>query len=372
MTGIGRRRIVVCGGGYAGVAAARAIQRRLPDAELVLVDARPAFFHHVAALRATVRPAWASRLWMSRERLVHAHGSAVHARVRAVDDGGVTLTDGGRIDSDAVVVATGSVPAPIAQPVDDDPGASVREFHLRAEAIARARSVLVLGAGPVGLELAGEVKAAHPALVVAVSDPGSTVVPGPVGDRFRGRLRGELERLGIALHLETTVRLPGRHGAALARPFDGEASVLDGEALTADVVLVAFGRVPAPPVVTADALTEKGWIRVDRTLRVAGYTRVFAIGDATDLPEQKLVVTAQRHAGIVARNLDAVLTGGPPRHEWAPLRRALMIVPIGDNGGAAQLPLPGEPVFGRRVARAIKGRTLLVDRYRTLLGGAAV
>jgi hypothetical protein len=46
----------------------------------------------------------------------------------------------------------------------------------------------------------------------------------------------------------------------------------------------------------------------------------------------------------------------------------LLVLPLGDRAGAAQLPLPGSPVLGARAARAIKGRTLFVDRYEKALG----
>ncbi|MGL5910724.1 MAG: hypothetical protein ACRCZP_12025, partial [Phycicoccus sp.] len=109
-------------------------------------------------------------------------------------------------------------------------------------------------------------------------------------------------------------------------------------------------------------------IRVEPTLLVHGYARVFAVGDATDLAEQKLVVTAERHAGLVAHNLGRVLAGRAPDRVWTPMRRPVLVLPLGERGGAAQLPLPGRPVAGRRAAHAIKGRTLLVGRYRRALG----
>ncbi|MGL5819009.1 MAG: FAD-dependent oxidoreductase [Phycicoccus sp.] len=338
----GRGRVVVVGGGYAGVAAAAAMERRHPGVEVILVDARPQFFHQIAALRASARPEWAGRLWIPRGRLL-CRGRTLHGAVVSVTDQGAVLADGSVLEADAVVVATGLRAAHVARPADDDPHTTTRVLAERAAAIAAARSVVVLGAGPVGLELAGEIRTARPGVSVTVTDPGSTILPGPLGTRLRRQVHAELERLGIRVLLGSG-------------PVD------------ADVVLHAFGAEAPPAVVGDHAVDERGHIRVDPTLRVDGHTRVFAVGDATDLPEQKLVVTAQRHAAVVAHNVGRVLAGRAPDRVWTPMRRPLLVLPLGERGGAAQLPLPGGPVLGAWAARTIKGRTLFVDRYRKALG----
>ncbi|MGL4743700.1 MAG: FAD-dependent oxidoreductase [Dermatophilaceae bacterium] len=338
----GQERVVVVGGGYGGIAAAAAIERRHPGVEVVLVDARPRFFHQVAALRASARPEWAERLWIPRDRLLR-RGRTVHGTVALVTDQGAVLADGSTLEADAAVVATGLRAAHVARPVDDDPRTTTQVLAQRAADIAAARSVVILGAGPVGLELAGEIRAAHPGVPVTVTDPGPTILPGPLGERLRRRVHAELERLNIQV-------------------------LLGSGPVEADVVLHAFGAEAPKAVVGHHAVDERGCIRVEPTLRVHGYTRVFAVGDATDLAEQKLVVTAQRHAGVVAHNVGRVLAGRVPDRVWAPMRRPMLVLPLGERGGAGQLPLPGGPVVGARATRAIKGRTLFVDRYRKALG----
>ena len=48
------KRVVIVGGGYAGVALARALDS---NAEVCLVEARDRFVHNVAAIRSVVEPA---------------------------------------------------------------------------------------------------------------------------------------------------------------------------------------------------------------------------------------------------------------------------------------------------------------------------
>ncbi|MGL4340335.1 MAG: FAD-dependent oxidoreductase [Rhodoglobus sp.] len=338
----GRQRVVVVGGGYGGVAAAAAMERHYPSVEVILVDARPQFFHQVAALRAIVRPDWIERVWIPRDRLLH-RGRTVHGTVASVSDQGVVLTDGSVFEADAVVVATGRRAAHVARPVDDDPNTTAQVFKRRAAEIAAAHSVVILGAGPVGLELAGEIRAAHREVTVSVIDRRPIVLPGPLSDRLRRKVHAELELLGIRV-------------------------LLDSMPTEADVVLHAFGSEAAPAVVDDHAIDDQRRIRVEPTLRVEGYARVFAMGDVTNVPEQKLVVTAQRHAGLVAHNVARVLADQEPGQVWTPMRRPMLVLPLGDRRGASQLPLPGSPIVGAWATRAIKGRTLFVDRYQKTLG----
>ncbi len=57
--------VVVVGGGYGGIAVAKALDE---VADVVLVDPKDSFEHNVAALRALVDPSWSSRIHFSYAR----------------------------------------------------------------------------------------------------------------------------------------------------------------------------------------------------------------------------------------------------------------------------------------------------------------
>lgn len=61
-----------------------------------------------------------------------------------------------------------------------------------------------------------------------------------------------------------------------------------------------------------------GWIPTDReTLRVVGHERVYALGDATDLPVSKHGAGAHMQAEVVARRVAAEIEGREPAWEYA-------------------------------------------------------
>jgi len=61
-----------------------------------------------------------------------------------------------------------------------------------------------------------------------------------------------------------------------------------------------------------------GWIPTDReTLRVVGHERVYALGDATDLPVSKHGAGAHMQAEVVARRVAAEIEGREPSWEYA-------------------------------------------------------
>src|ERR1700744_1539886 len=98
------KRVIIAGGGYAGTALARALDK---VADVQLVDARDRFVHNVAAIRGVVDPSLLDRILILYDRLLR-RGSVRQGIVTGAASNGVTLTDGEHIEGDVVVVAPGS------------------------------------------------------------------------------------------------------------------------------------------------------------------------------------------------------------------------------------------------------------------------
>lgn len=155
----GRPTVAVIGGGYGGVTTAK----ELDDvADVVLVEPKDAFVHNVAALRALVDPSWLPRIYLPYDGLLARGGRVVRDRAAKVDAGRVTLASGEEIRPDYIVLATGSAyPFPAKSDVDSA-AASRDKVRAAHAALSAAGRVLLLGAGPVGIELSGEIKAVWP------------------------------------------------------------------------------------------------------------------------------------------------------------------------------------------------------------------
>src|ERR1700755_3130404 len=166
--------VVVLGGGYAGVQVARPLDDL---ADVVLVEPKDHLVHHVAALRALVDPSWLERIYLPYTALLGA-GRVIQDRVVKAGADRVVLASGAELFPGYLVLATGSgypFPAKPDLPGTEAAHAKVRNTHA---ALAGADRVLLLGAGPVGIELAGEIKAVWPGKQVTLGDAGGGGVGG--------------------------------------------------------------------------------------------------------------------------------------------------------------------------------------------------
>jgi len=112
----------------------------------------------------------------------------------------------------------------------------------------------------------------------------------------------------------------------------------------------------------AEIRDERGYLRVDARLRVNGQERVFAVGDVSNA-DHNMAARATAQAEVVVANIRAAITGDGEAGDYQPMP-TVILVPLGPEGGAGQLPAGG--VAGPEVASEIKGRTMLVDRYSAL------
>ena len=233
-----RPSVVVLGGGYGGINAAKALD---DVADVTLVDPTEAFVHNVAAWRSLVEPEWLDRIFLPYEHLL-TQGRFVRDRAVAVDGRRVTLTSGDVLEPDYLVLATGSsypFPAKTEEPNIESARSRFRTAH---EALAAADRALIIGAGPAGLELAGEIKAFYPDKQVTIADVSEDILTGPYDQELRDELRRQLDALGVELRLGSALtNLPSAPPATLAPIRVGTEG---GGELVADIWFRAFGVRP--------------------------------------------------------------------------------------------------------------------------------
>ena len=352
--------VVVLGGGYGGIKVAKPLDA---VADVTLVDPTDAFLHNVAAWRALVAPEWIERIFFPYDRLL-ARGRFVRDRAVAVDGRRVTLGSGDVLEPDYLVLATGSAYPFPAKSAVADVAAAQAELRAAHGALAGAERVLIVGAGPAGLELAGEIRAAFPATRVTVADRGADILAGPYDPALRAELRRQLDALGVELVLGSPLRaLPDVPPASRG---DVHVTTEAGTELRADIWFRAFGTAPDTTYLRgalAAAIGPDGRLQVDEHLRVAGHDRVFAIGDlaAADRP---MAGMAGAQADVLAANLTALAGGSgalAPYAAWPPV----IALPLGPEGGAGQLP-GVDGIAGPETIAEVKGRHMLVEGYGAL------
>jgi apoptosis-inducing factor 2 len=286
-----------------------------------------------------------------------------------VEPGRVTLASGDGIDADYIVLATGSqYPFPAKTDVDVTADAHDK-FRAAHVALDTAGRVLLVGAGAVGIELAGEIKAVWPDKEVTLLDAAGELL----GARYRDDLKAELHRqltdIGVQVLLSSPLTsLPPTEPGVLGE-FTVETQA--GAALTADVWFRCYGVSPVSDYLAgelAEARQPDGFITVTPYLQVQGQDRVFALGDVA-AADAKMAGIAGRQAEIVAANIKAMIAGGAPAEKYR-AGPAAILVPIGPAGGSGQLP-GTDDLLAPEAAAQIKGQGMFVDRYAELLGVTA-
>ena len=219
--------------------------------------------------------------------LVRGHGRVVRPGVIDVDGRELGWTD--------LVIATGS--QPVRPTIEGLDAVATWTSDEALSASDRPRSLLVMGGGPVGCELAQ----VHVRFGVR-----TTLVE--LGPRLVGK-----EEPSIADLLAQVLREDGidvRLGVKVERAeltADGLAKVhlSDGSTVEAERVLLAVGRTPTTDGLGLDVLAIKpadsGAIEVDDHCRVVGQQHVWAAGDVTGVAPY--THTANYQARVVAGNL---------------------------------------------------------------------
>lgn len=357
-----RKKVAIVGGGYGGAVAAKALDE---DLDVVLIDPKDAFVHSAAALRALVRPDWAENIFFPFGTLLK-NGTVVRDRAAGVDQQGVTLASGGRVDADYVVLASGSSYTFPAKMHTDDADEALEALHGAHKELAGADRVLILGAGPVGLELAGEIKAEWPHKRVTIVDPAAELLPGFLPEVVAD-LHRQLDEIGIELRLNTALS----EEPAPAPGIVGEFTVRtqDGEELTADIWFRAYGsRIHTDYLDGAVPRNELGQVKVTERLTVQGHETLYALGDITDVAETKMAATAMRHAEVIAANILAHAKGAEPEAVYTPFPAKVVLLPLGPAAGVGQFPNEAGAAFQVPLETVVqmKGADMMLGHFKEL------
>jgi NADH dehydrogenase FAD-containing subunit len=359
---VAKPRVVVVGGGYGGITAAKALDE---TSEVVLVEPKDAFMHNIAALRALVDPTWLPRIFFPYAGLL-ANGRVVRDRAVEVGPHRVVTASGEEISADYIVLATGSrYPFPAKTDLVDTHHAQEQVRHTH-RALTQADRVLLVGAGPVGIELAGEIRQVWPEKSIVLLDVADQVLGGPYVPELKTELRRQLVESRVELIMGSPLRQapPTEPGELATFTVTTEA----GTEVTADIWFRCYGVTPNSDYLGSELVPARrsdGFIEVGPTLQVAGQTTVFAVGDISTA-DSKMAGFARRQAVTVANNINALAQGQSDLDHYESMGVAIA-VPIGPTGGAGQFP-GQEEVVGPEIVAEVKGRHLMVDQFGELFG----
>lgn len=357
---LNEKRVCVVGGGVGGVEIARLLVKQ--GVRVTLIDKQDSRTHVFATLRAAVVPGWENR---SRIPLNQIGADFVQGEVERVESGRVHMKGGRVVECDAVVLAHGGSGFPFPMGGINDKETYIKKLRETQGKIRDSKSVLIIGGGPVGVEMAGEMAAQYPNKKITLVHSGEALLSGahlPINPRAVRSLTQQLTQvLHVNLKLNTRVdQLPQPEAGSAFAYGEQTVSLSDGSTVTADVIFLAMNNTGLKPqsmtLVDSKFTDERNLIVVDDLLQVEGLEGVFAIGDATNIKETKMGFFAMNQAKVASKNVANFLKGAPLTARYTPMPSGVMLVPLGPRQGAGAF---GGSVLGRRMTSAFKGGDLM-------------
>ncbi|KAH8901977.1 FAD/NAD(P)-binding domain-containing protein [Coniochaeta sp. PMI_546] len=373
------KTVVILGGGISGIATAHKLLKhtapKLKGLKVILVSVSTHFYFNIAAVRGLIPgeipddalfhpiepgfdkyPKGSFEFVVGTATALDLAGNAVQVRTPEQDR---TLV------YDQLVIATGSsLSSDIPFKTLGSYGETIESWHKLQNQVKAAKSIVVAGAGPTGIETIGELANKYGTtkkltLIIDGEHALPTLLPS-VGKT------AEAELAKMKVDLVRKVRVTGVEDIG-----DGTKLTLsNGKTLVTDVFLPLYGVRPNTSFVPAHLLDASGSVKVDKTLRVEGLKNVWAVGDVNNV-EVKLAMRAESQTVHLFPNLEATLLGKGEATlaEYKPSAQTMMFVTVGKKKGTGQI---GTWKAFSFMVSYVKGRTLFVDKVPPLVAGKSM
>ncbi|KAG7462592.1 hypothetical protein MATL_G00186430 [Megalops atlanticus] len=327
--------VVIVGGGFGGIAAGQQLKSKgIPFTLIALCNA---FHHNVAALRASVQSGFAQQTFIPYQETFGA--SFKQGRVVRVDPAAqlVVLEGGEEVHYSHLILCTGTGgPFPGKFNAMADYHEAIEKYEEIVKEIQAAGSVLVVGGGSTGVEMAAEIKTDYPEKKVVLVHSRIALADVELLPSVRQQVKDVLLEKGVELLLGQKVSNLSDLECNVTRK-DMRIVTDKGTEIITDLVLCCTGN-----KINSDAyssglggcLAENGSLRVNEHMQVQGFENIYAVGDCADVNEPKMAYHAGLHAGVAVTNIINSLTGKPLTSYKT--GSVTMLLAMGRNDGVGQ------------------------------------
>ena len=363
-------RVVVLGGGVGGTLTANLLDKELGrDVQVTVVD--PTGMHDYQPGYLYVALGEAKGHWLTREERTLLRRGIDLAIERAVlidpAAGTVQMDSGASIPWDYLVIATGARLVP-----EQIPGLleGSHEFYSLVGAERLSQELHRFTGGRIKVGVAGIPYKCPPAPVEFTFMVDGYLRHKGLRDKSQVELLSPLNRAFTIESASTLIQpIMERRDIGLTTFFNvesvdpsaGVVESLEGEKQEYDLLVLVPPHRGAQVVSDSNLGDPGGWLPTDRrTLNVQGYDRIFALGDATDLPISKSGSTAHFEAPVIASRIASQVKGNTPKESYG--GRVMCFLETGD-GKATSLrfdyehpPVPPQPNRAWHVAKWLFNR----------------
>jgi len=313
-----QKRVVIIGGGFAGTCVARKLQNHY---SVTLIDSKDYFEFTPSVLRTIVEPQHAEKI--QAQHLAYLQKTVVIKEYATDITNKEVITPTRVFAYDYLVICTGSsYKSPIK---DGDAITATRapELVSYARKLKQSNSVLIIGGGLVGVELAAEIIEKHPSKKITIVHGNSELIERnpAIARNYAYKF---LKRRKVNMVFSEIVT--GKMGKIYATNKNTQFS--------ADMAFMCIGISPNSGYLKgffAPIIDSHGFLKVNRFLQAEGFRNIFAAGDVTAIMEEKTAQNAEKHADIIAKNIEALEIEHELK-EYKPKPR-IMVISLGKWNG---------------------------------------
>ncbi|KAJ5090100.1 hypothetical protein N7532_008784 [Penicillium argentinense] len=357
-----RVSVIVIGGSHAGPAISQKLVRQTPRAAITLINPSDEYYFNNAAPRFLVKPESlppSKYLYPIPEAFREYPAGAFTFSVSVFLSADSISTIAASFVFDYLVIASGSTtPATLGQagvrlPFKATAFEDTRKAIYRGhETLKTAKRIVIGGAGPLGVELAGNWR--------KLQD--------------RRRLRWCLGQVCCwrgppSLFREQLYRLYGGRIRGVRSPNQTwKVKLSTGQICTADAYIATTGTIPNNQFIPKSCLNPQGWVNVDERLRVVedsvSRTETYAVGDITCHPYRLLSRVSLQGETVASNIATAIERRARVATYSVEVQKKMMVVPVGQSTGTGHL--GGWTLFGCLVW-FFKGKDLFDSRGTEVL-----
>jgi NADH dehydrogenase FAD-containing subunit len=362
-----RVSVIVIGGSHAGLAVSQKLLRQTPKAAITLISPSDEYYFNIAAPRFLVKPKclppskylysipdafrdYPAGSFTFVKGLVTKIDYTTKSVAVALSAGSLAAAAVSSYSFDYLVIASGSsTPATLGQegvrlPFKATAFEDIRKAIYEAQAkLAGAQRVVIGGAGPLGIEIAGELAEAPGSKKITLVSRPNVLLEGTTAAMQRTAM-SLLKWKNVDILTGTTVE------EAVYEPDTQtwKVKLSTGKTYTADAYIATTGTVPNNEFIPKGCLNSQGWVNVDEQLRVVenGVSRndTYAVGDITCHP-YRLLSRVSLQGQTVASNIAAAIERNSRIMTYSTeAQKKMMVVPVGQSTGTRHL--GGWTLFG--------------------------
>ncbi len=281
--------IIIVGGGFCGLIAAKQLAQKLADKSIALIEPRNEFEYTPGIIKLITNKNYAPNIALSYASVLK-RTVIFHEHAKFLKQGKIITNKNSYSYKFALICSGASTPCSL-KGKNVFVLKSLADAKKIAKALPNAKSVVIAGGGLVGVEVAGELCTKTDKKVTIVEPDTRLLSRNPESvshkaDRF-------LKHKGCIIV----------YGQRVVELNKGIVFTNLGTRIHADIVIWCAGIGVDTVLKGTSYVNERGCIIVDEHLRVKGLTNVFAGGDITNVAEEKTAQAAEAHAKIVIQNI---------------------------------------------------------------------